>query len=626
MLKKTSKPSRYSQTISQRDGDALLTSEVTPISDRRSYLSHHSDGSAQLIFPLSNGRIQEINISSWTRFPKMMPPFCDAALLHCTPLSPRSRIQFAQSLSNGWFEYLSTLDNGVSLGLEDIDSSLINSFTVWLNQTDERGKAKWAVSTRSARRESLLKTISALRAIEKWSSHAPSLHVRKNPWPGRSRAHSPTPVLNDQDWESLYLCCLEEAKETVSMVEEGRRIIERTLPLLPDRPCSREELRDFNICLAEVSRCYTGAIPFVDDIREDHPALWSALIKRHSLVEITKYLYPQAQFLIAFALLLAIRLQANVTQLLGSEFRDFSQQYVFGIERLVWRKFKPRAGKFQHRSYVASDDIDNPARIISFLRGWTSRLRQDAPPKLVDSVFLFVPKGGTPDGSPARTVSCLLNDPEKASVSSAWHYELTRFVKRHNLPSFTAKVVRITGLDKVDAMFSGDIRAKMAAGGQSSSDTVLNHYNSGAARSRNEHRIGEMVEMMNRSRQSSLRIDPRANEPQDDAGCATPGWYCLDPYSSPIPGQQQGKLCSAYGACPECPHAQVRVESAYALARLEQLRAEICNSQSYLDSHRWLAAWAPRLRKLDKYWLPLFPKSVITAAKNVALDPLPPLE
>jgi hypothetical protein len=108
---------------------------------------------------------------------------------------------------------------------------------------------------------------------------------------------------------------------------------------------------------------------------------------------------------------------------------------------------------------------------------------------------------------------------------------------------------------------------------------------------------------------------------------ATPGWRCLDPYDSPIDGQEKGKLCAAYGACPNCPLANLNARDPYSLARALQLKAKIETAQTVLPALRWLKVWAPRLQRLVDYWLPsIQDPAVIAAASKLDLAELPELE
>lgn len=111
-----------------------------------------------------------------------------------------------------------------------------------------------------------------------------------------------------------------------------------------------------------------------------------------------------------------------------------------------------------------------------------------------------------------------------------------------------------------------------------------------------------------------------------DAACATPGWGCLDPYNSPIPGQIKGKLCEGFGLCPACALGLLNHESPYCVARAIQLRNEVDEAHNYMNFSRWKAVYEPVRQKLDKVWLPLVSMDVLGKARELNLGPIGRLE
>ncbi len=96
----------------------------------------------------------------------------------------------------------------------------------------------------------------------------------------------------------------------------------------------------------------------------------------------------------------------------------------------------------------------------------------------------------------------------------------------------------------------------------------------------------------------------------------TPGFECLDPFDSPQPNQEPGKLCHAYLACPRCPMAAVNRRDPDALSNLIQLEAALLGAQTQVTAYRWLEVLEPLLQSVRQDWLPLFPEGTWREAET----------
>jgi hypothetical protein len=206
-----------------------------------------------------------------------------------------------------------------------------------------------------------------------------------------------------------------------------------------------------------------------------------------------------------------------------------------------------------------------------------------------------------------------------------WSFHVTEFLKTHGLPHLRTRHIRKTGLDLIHELFSGDIRAVAAAGGQRSADVLDKHYTDDRARRRNDESLASIMAAREREVATGGRLNPRHGPVASDYHAATPGAQCLDPFSSPQPGQKAGRLCRAYGACWVCPLLQLQPDQPYQLARAWQFRTEVLHARGYLPADRWLAAWQPRLTALEERVLPLFDNDTVIAAATRLLPHLPPL-
>lgn len=621
--KEIKKNKRFSQRESQKNSEALSHNQF---GDRLvSGTERNSSRSLYIELQVIPGKVERLDISQWLDFPGLYQAIAEGAIAAGSGSRYRTREMRYTTLSRGFFTFLRSIPGSHAFVPLDITTFLINRFIKWLDQSNESGTARWQPKSRQIMLTAISSTIAALKRDPKRSEQFRGVVIRKKVWPQIDRSSEPTKTLSDDEWERLFHACVREMKETIRIADHGRALINSNRGNIPQAPYKPAQLKDLGIFLATLRAAYPGVVPYKTKFKEEHPSLCSAATKYHTLRDKAGYLYPTAPQLVAFVLMLAMKTAGNSSQILGTRLADFDEREVLGVRRFTWSSFKERSAAIQVRSTPISDDVDNPYNFVRFLREWSEGIRPEADSSLRDHLFIFGPTGGTPKADQERRPTSFF-DSDKSKPSVAWHIELKRFLKRNSLPDLSLQTIRMTSIDRSDAIFGGDIRAKAAIGGQKSVDVIASHYFSGSTKARNEERIGTLIESRNRYRETKGKSDPRKADPGADIGCATPGFNCLDPFSSPVAGQQEGRLCSAYGACPDCPLAQVNISSSYSLGRLLQLRDEIIRAQNYLDTGRWIACWSPRLSALNSKWLPLYQGEAISGLANLQINPIPPVE
>ena len=532
--------------------------------------------------------------------------------------SRSTRALAVENLRLGWVSYL--LEGRLAeLRLEDLDTAHVNGFIAWLNRTANDGVAQLAPETRAKRLTVLRTIIGKLRSIYPDRVRR-SLHVRDNPWPGRSRQITPTEIVPRATWQRLYEAARGEVIDIVARFEDGQRLISEGRSKLPLSPNSTQDYADLAVCLAALDKEFPGLIPRRDDLVVASPFLGRAVRHRHKLTTVALYFYPSARVLVPFVVLLGMYTLFNGDPLLTLSWNGVRHDEPFGQKRVVISADKGRSHQTQTRSFPVDEDPANPEFLLAFLDRWTKRIRPLAPPAIQDRVFLWVPLSRE-----ALTVRTFEHIGGRPSSSCAWKFSLASFLADHQLGKLGLRNIRATGLDLVDDLFVGDLRAVMAAGGQRSPDTIHKHYTSDAARRRNDERLAGVMSARERWLDSNGNIDPRGQSGTADIFAATPGAGCADPYASPQPGQKSGRLCAAYGACWACPLFVLRRSDPYQLARALQFKAEIERARGYLPPLRWLAAWAPQLTALNERILPQFGESGVIAEAERRLASLLPL-
>ncbi len=94
-------------------------------------------------------------------------------------------------------------------------------------------------------------------------------------------------------------------------------------------------------------------------------------------------------------------------------------------------------------------------------------------------------------------------------------------------------------------------------------------------------------------------VDPTHRLRGESVEAATPGFGCLDPFHSPMPGQKEGRPCTAYGQCPDCQLATTNTQVPANLVRIKQMEAEYVDAANYLAPHYWRDKYSQHLRPVS---------------------------
>jgi hypothetical protein len=173
-------------------------------------------------------------------------------------------------------------------------------------------------------------------------------------------------------------------------------------------------------------------------------------------------------------------------------------------------------------------------------------------------------------------------------------WSLSSFIEDHNLKRFNLAMLRASE-GEAEWQRTGDLLAVRDRLGHKNVATTRAHYTSGGMRRESQERVAETQSLYHRWAKSEGRIDPR-QQPEKCRSAATPGFGCLDPFHSPRLGQHMGKLCSAYGECPDCPLSQAWPQNVQAVSYYLAL-PEAINSARFgrISPKQWAKKWLPIL-------------------------------
>lgn len=512
-------------------------------------------------------------------------------------------------------EYLSQ-SGFADITFGELTTSHIKGFVAWLDDQPNRGRS-WCEDTRRDKLGAVRTLLEHVRKMFPNELQA-SFHVPNGMWVGIAQKANPTPALDQFEWSKLLQACLSEVTEAMDHYAQCQSLIDAGQGRVPHRPAKRTPYTDPAVFAASLHAAYPGVIPDLKTIRSDNLPLANSLQYVHGGAFV-RGLYPFGRELAPFVLLLGIYTLFNATPLLNLERANIRYREVLGQRRLLIEGYKARSDQRVSRSFAEDpNDKLSPGEIIKFLDRWTARIRPFVPVGMRDRLFLFVPNNGKaePRG---------FFDKLGATNDRVWKFSVRQFFERHGIEASGLRNVRQTGLDVIHSLFSGDVRAVAAAGGQRSLDVLDRHYKSSAAAQRNDEALSGVMATRERFAQDGGLHDPRGSPAPSDIYAATPGAICLDPYDSPVPGQKTGQLCGAYGICWICPLSQLALRSSYQLARAYQFRQELLEARGYLSPGRWHQRWRPVLSRLDSVVLPAFTDPDVIERARVLVPRLPRL-
>jgi hypothetical protein len=193
-------------------------------------------------------------------------------------------------------------------------------------------------------------------------------------------------------------------------------------------------------------------------------------------------------------------------------------------------------------------------------------------------------------------------------------------------PWIGARQIRDFAAQLGDELFRGDVVATGELLQHSRVETTRDHYQNAGVRARQDKDFALAMLCRQRWFDSDGKIEPRNVPLEHDHSAATPGFRCLNPKNSPMPGQEAGRMSGAYGLCPQSPFAMINRYSPYTAARLVALRRAMARYRQNYGPEVFRVRWKECYRALVHVWLPAIPSSVWDRAARLLLPPLPELE
>lgn len=611
--------------------------------------THDGKTTLAAIFPRKGGgEPQRLDISFMLEFPGLSNFFADGLLNGLKNLSARTRVETVRNLRLSWFAYLR--ERGyASLSPEDLDEQILTGYNTWLNQRrKEDGKAIHPAT--------ISQRIGALRILIRESNNRHLLDLIPSGPRGVNRKTTPTKVLQ---FDQLIAVVAAVEKEVIalqdnwnkgqSLLMQGRQLLRNGAVL--GRDLSGEKVKnnsEFNAALAVamLDERYPGVIPNRDEISDKK---LRAVMNEFGAIKISSFFYASGRDLVPLVLSIAIATVFNPETILKLNWKNIdrnvdplsngrravqfdvteeddkvgnpmdenaSSATVSPLTKITGDK--PRANRKLVRLLDPEDSGANQVSlnmVLDLIKVLTERIRPFVinPERYADRIFLFVPK------IRAKRAKSFGGKTGDESGDIVWTSGLTKFIKDNNLPDFQLKTIRATMLDYVQLFNHGDLEAARKVGNHLNRITTWTHYTSDLVKRMLQEATGETLLVRERWLDSEGKIDPRKHRELDGRGCATPGWICLDPFDSPRPNQRKGRMCKAYGECPDCPLAAARSHNPRNVMLYEALRRAIYRSIARVTPPVWDERWAPVVVALDNLLVSV-PAHVLQESRKLTVE------
>lgn len=508
------------------------------------------------------------------------------------------------NLQSGWSNFLKREEGEPLLSLASIDTALIDRFDAWLMKRHPTSRR-----TRTAKMRAVRETITRLRLMPRWRDKlCEDIEFPTKRRDRGVRTSVKNKGLGEANFDALWVAAARKSRKLVALHELRKAALARWAGRTPTL---EEAAADPAALAALLVQMYPKGIP---PAHGAHGRKGIALKVSSAYWERARsILFPDIDELLPAILILSIVFAYNPGVVKTLRYKlDYRFGTSLGRKRVFFSpiKYRPRPKKQRH-SAVVSDAGDNPGRIIRFLEERTAFLRDRAGLPHSRMLILWQSKG--------EERSFLGN-------SNAFNQALAEFAARHRIPGLQMKRIRPSTLDRVHLLTGGDLLKVKSYAHHTSIQTTFQDYQTDAIAQRDTEALGLSMMDTNRFVASGGSVRPFLVAPELDKGSATPGYACIDPLTSPIPGEEDGVLCKAYGRCPICPHSALQMTPrAYAYLDALVTRIDEGLADEIVSGVEWISRWAivkkSVVRQMQRY-----PDEMKVASVGQTISPLPPLE
>ncbi|MBY3613518.1 hypothetical protein [Rhizobium bangladeshense] len=506
---------------------------------------------------------------------------------------------------------------GVSVTrISEITSAITLGYADWLDGNRHiESKLKLAPLTKNTRYNAVKRFIKHCQKAQFARDRAPRNLAFRVPWKFRPLPANSRKSLSLLNIKALRKVCKEHVATTTSTLRRSAKIKREARITVPDLHSTKSVVpfHDPDVRLKASAQAF-DVNRLTGDFRSSMKGLARALRAPYGDVgAVIKELHFTTDTLLPFIVLIGLATCFNEIGLLTLTCANVKRGLgVLGDERIFVIGIKARAGRHQRRSFPIDDDPFSVSALIETVITYTAPLRQHVDQRYADTLFIAARTTGD---SPAGFFD------GKQSVYGILNNALKALLRKHCIPDFNLNDLRTIGGDVASMMSEGDLKVQQIILQHASMGTTQAHYETHRAAKTRQEQLVHLMNERERFIASGGRIDPRnAGASTGLYRAASPGLDCLDAMNSPIPGQRDGTLCSAYGKCFTCRRA-VFFPSVVNAARLLQFDEQFALARSAMSRSRWTVEWEPEHLMLREFWLLLVPEQVLFDAQDLELPP-----
>ena len=321
------------------------------------------------------------------------------------------------------------------------------------------------------------------------------------------------------------------------------------------------------------------------------------------------------QSLIAFMVLLAARTGINAYSLYDLERECLTphelDEHLFYC---VWDK--PRARKAQRQLHrIDRRNEMGVVELIQFLQQYTEPLVARADPTERSKLFLFL----DPSQGPAHPVL------SPSAEGDRFVLHVAQFAARHTLPHFSLVHLRATAATQLYLETGGNLRkvqqflqhVRLSTTVKYLLNSLTEPFHARVIQTA-QAKMLERITVIPAPRAAGvgrLHLPPAQARKilagRFDTGCGA----CRDPYDSPQPGEEKGRLCTAFHACFTCPNGLWFLED---LPHVIATRDRLVAFRAAMKPEDWEAVYGDSVRIINEQILAAFRPEQLAAATQAA--------
>lgn len=553
--------------------------------------------------------------------------FAAALSIVCTGLRRASARAHVYNLKNGFVKFCLEKKSKTieSEGIESLDTTFINEFIAWLSRLKSDGSFELSYYTRRHLLGSVEAVLDGMRQLK--LSLPNDCEVQPNPWPlgartEQSRSQDPLSVTEAIRFYSYVKRCVQSIIEDVESLWEMEADFETASSTSPKKAHGL-----LGSIISDAKKSFGVDIPERRELKEDNHPLFER-IEKFGYRRLMRAFGPYASDLCPFIYYFFFTTRFNLQGILDLETDNIQLKRVLDRDVVLVRTRKNRStsakypnGKSLQESFVLGEDRTSPAAVLRFLVRWTAHLRANIAGPTGKYLLLFISRDRSKKDKSFSTYALL-----GRGRSIEFDPLATNFCKRGGFEWIGSRRIRNVIAEMAHDVLGGDIRLVGQLLHHSLPETTRNHYQNANVRAFQVTQLAKGMQQRERWAISKGKIEPRNVDKHHDRSAATPGFRCVDPTDSPIPGQEAGRLCTAYGSCPACPLAMIDLKNVYAAACCAELKTLMDQERLNLGQQVFDMRRGSSYHALTEIFLPAFPSSIRAQAAQLDMPSLPDLE